>query len=403
MAARPDEVYPVSAVTRYLRELLDGNRHLTDIWVEGEVSNLSQPSSGHIYFTLTERRSGLRCVFFRNRNMGQRDRLANGAAVAVHGSLSLYEQRGELSFQIDFVQPAGTGALAAEFERRKAQFEAEGLFAPERKRPLPRFPRRIGVVTSPTGAVFHDISNVLARRWPAATLLLQPAPVQGPAAAAAIAEAIRVLARDQAPDVIVVARGGGAAEELAVFNEEQVVRAIFSSPIPVVSAVGHETDVTLADLVADVRAPTPSAAAELIAPDRAEVARAVNSLRARGEVRLTRQLAAARESLDARTYGLRAALPSTAERRSLVAERAASVVRLAAEHLAGSRERVAAVAGRLAGLSPAATIERGYAVIERPDGAIVTTVAGLADGDRVILRLRDGRRAARIEPNGVGP
>lgn len=403
MAARPDEVYPVSAVTRYLRELLDGNRHLTDIWVEGEISNLSQPSSGHIYFTLTEGRSGLRCVFFRNRIMGQRDRLTNGAAVAIHGSLSLYEQRGELSFQVDFVQPAGTGALAAEFERRKAQFEAEGLFAPERKRALPRFPRRIGVVTSPTGAVFHDISNVLARRWPAATLLLQPSPVQGPTAAAAIARAIHVLASEQAPDVIVVARGGGADEELAVFNEEPVVRAIFSSPVPVVSAIGHETDTTLADLVADVRAPTPSAAAELIAPDRAEVARAVNSLRARGEVRLTRQLAAAREALDSHTHALRAALPSTAEHRGLVAERAASVVRLAGEHLARSRERAAAVAGRLAGLSPVATLERGYAVIERADGAIVTTVAGLADGDRVVLRLRDGRRAARIEPNGVRP
>jgi exodeoxyribonuclease VII large subunit len=403
MAARPDEVYPVSAVTRYLRELLDGNRHLTDIWVEGEVSNLSQPASGHIYFTLTERRSGLRCVFFRNRNMGQRDRLESGASVAVHGSLSLYEPRGELSFQVDFVQPAGTGALAAEFERRKAQFAAEGLFAPERKRSLPRFPRRVGVVTSPTGAVFHDITNVLARRWPAATLLLQPAPVQGPEAAPAIAEAIRTItaAGGPEPDVVIVARGGGADEDLWAFNEEPVVRAIFSSPVPVVSAVGHETDVTLADLVADVRAPTPSAAAELVAPDRAEVARAVTSLRARGEVRLTRQLAAARESLDSRAQALVGALPDTAGHRSLLAERATTIVRLVGERLARSREDIAATAGRLAGLSPAATLERGYAVVERPDGTIVTTIAALADGDRVALRLRDGRRAARIEPNGA--
>ncbi|HJM74496.1 MAG TPA: exodeoxyribonuclease VII large subunit [Dehalococcoidia bacterium] len=402
MTARPQDPYQVSAVTRYLRELLQGNRHLTDIWIEGEVSNLSRPSSGHIYFTLKDRNASLRCVFFRNRNMGQGDRVEGDASLIVHGSMSLYEQRGELSFQVDFVQPAGTGALAAEFERRRAAFEAEGVFAEERKRPLPRFPRRIGVVTSPTGAVIRDITTVLARRWPMAELVLAPAPVQGLEAAPAVAEAIRVLGREHQSDVVIVARGGGAAEDLWAFNEELVVRAIYASPVPVVSAVGHETDVTLADLVADLRAATPSAAAELVAPDRADVARVVTSLRARGEVHVTRGLAAAREALDGGVGALIGALPDVAARRQLVVERATSAMRLIEQRVARTRESTAEFAGRLTALSPAATLERGYAIVERDaedGGGIVTRAADLSTGDRVTLQLRDGRKAARIESN----
>ena len=393
----PSAVYPVSEVTRYLRELVEGNRHLTDIWVDGEVSNLNRSSAGHIYFTLKDRRAGLRCVFFRNRNVGQRERLEDGASVVVHGSLSLYEQRGELSFIVDFVQPEGTGALAAEFERRRARFEAEGLFALERKRVLPRFPQRVGVVTSPTGAVFHDIQTTLARRWPLATLLLQPTVVQGPDAPASIAEALRALAREHAPDVIIVARGGGAAEELWAFNEEPVVRAIFACPLPVVSAVGHETDTTLADLVADVRAPTPTAAAELVAPDRLDVARTVTALRRQADVRAARVLAEAGERLDLRVAALHDALPDLATRRRQVGERAALIVRQV-EALAGdAREQVAGLRGRLGSLSPLATLKRGYALVERPDGRVVTSAGALAAGELVGLRLRDGLRPARIE------
>ena len=402
MTAPAPAVYPVSKITRYLRELLESNRHLTDVWVEGEVSNLSRASSGHIYFTLRDRRSALRCAFFRTRNVGQRERLEEGASVVVHGSLSLYEQRGELSFIVDFVQAEGTGALAAEFERRRERFEAEGLFAEQRKRPLPRFPERIGIVTSPTGAVFHDVRNVLARRWPLATLLLQPAVVQGPEAAAAIAEALRALANQsllprEGPDVIIVARGGGSNEELWAFNEEPVVRAIFASPVPVVSAVGHETDTTLADLVADVRAPTPSVAAELVAPDRSGVMREVTVLRARAEVRLTRALAEARERLDLRAARLHGALPDLAEERERVRARSGELLRTLEAAVAGARERAAELGGRLAALSPLATLERGFAVIERPDGALIATAAALSAGDRVELRLHDGRRPARIE------
>jgi len=403
MATTTQTVYPVSAVTRYLRELLESNRHLADIWVEGEISNLSLPASGHIYFTLKDANSSIRCAFFRNRIKGQRDRLEQGALAVIHGSMSVYEARGELSFIVDFVQPAGTGALQAEFERPRAQFEAEGLFAEERKRPLPRFPRRVGVVTSASGAVFHDITTVLARRWPAATILLQPSTVQGETAADEIAEAIDTIARDHAPEVIIVARGGGSAEDLWAFNEESVIRAIYRSPVPVVSAVGHETDTTLADFVADMRAPTPSAAAELVAPDRADVARSISSIQRRAEVQLTRAIAASRETLDGSVATLIGALPNIAEQRARVVERRARIARVAAGQLATTRERFAEAGARIGALSPLATLERGFAVIERDDGSLVTSTASLASGDQVMLRLQDGRRAARIEEEDATP
>ena len=393
----PPEVYPVHQVTRYLRELLESNRHLSEIWVAGEVSNLTRASSGHIYFTLKDASSALRCAFFRNRNLSQRIWLEEGMSVVVYGSLSLYEQRGELSFLVDFVQPEGTGALAAEFERRKAAFEAEGLFAPERKRALPRFPQRIGVVTSPTGAVLHDIADVLGRRWPLATLLLQPTPVQGEGAAASIADAIRAVVRQHTPDLVIVARGGGAAEDLWAFNEEPVVRAIFGCPVPVVSAVGHETDTTLADLVADLRAPTPSAAAELVAPDRFDVERALASFQRHAKLQMTRTLAEARESVDLRGGSLRRSLPDIASTRSRLHERTGALTRLARLTHLRSRERAEALAARVRALSPLATLERGYALVLRADGTAATSVASLADGEAVTLRMRDGTRGARIE------
>jgi exodeoxyribonuclease VII large subunit len=393
----PPEVYPVHQVTRYLRELLESNHHLSEIWVAGEVSNFSRASSGHMYFTLKDERGALRCVFFRNRNVGLRTALADGQSVVVYGSLSLYEQRGDLSFVVDFVQPEGTGALAAEFERRREAFEAEGLFAPERKRPLPAFPERVGVVTSATGAVFHDISDVLARRWPLATLVLQPAPVQGDGAAPAVADAIRTIARAQALDVLVVARGGGSAEDLWAFNEEPVVRAIFACPVPVVSAVGHETDVTLADLVADVRAPTPSAAAELIAPDRAVVGGQVAALASHVQLSLMRSVTLKRESIETRRAALGRALPSIENLSGRVADYAGAMTREASNRHAQAAERVAALAARVGTLSPFGTLERGYALVTYGEDGTVASAAALQPGDHVRLRFFDGSRFAAIE------
>ena len=397
----PPEVYPVRQVTRYLRELIQSNRHLADIWVAGEVVNLSRASSGHVYFTLSDGSSALRCVFFRNRSVGQFERLGEGLSVVVYGSLSLYEQRGDLSFIVDFVRPEGEGALAAEFERLRAKLEADGLFATERKRPLPAFPQRVGLVTSPTGAVLHDVTDVLGRRWPLASVIVAPTPVQGEGAGALIAEALRSLGEgrlwDERPDVIILARGGGAAEDLWAFNEEPVSRAIFASPVPVVSAVGHETDVTLADLVADVRAPTPSAAAELVAPDRVDVAQRVDTLVRHADSALSQRLLGAHDHVDGRAERLHRALPDLAAAARAIERRLTGAGRALAATLGHAGERTDAEAGRLAALSPLATLDRGYAIVSTPGGAAVTSAATLHAGDAVELRLRDGVRAARIE------
>ncbi|MEZ4501635.1 MAG: exodeoxyribonuclease VII large subunit [Dehalococcoidia bacterium] len=390
-------VYPVSEVTRYLRELLEHDRHLSGVWISGEISNLNVASSGHIYFTLKDARGALRCAFFRNKNAGQRDRLEPGAAYLVFGSLSLYEQRGDLSLIVEFVRPEGIGPLQAEFERRRARFEEEGLFDPSRKRPLPRFPLRVGVVTSPTGSVLHDIQTVLARRWPLASLLVQPAVVQGPEAAPMVADAIRRLDRDHAPDVIIVARGGGSQEELWAFNEEPVVRAIHAARTPIVSAVGHETDTTLADLAADVRAPTPSAAAELVGPDRVEVARDIDAREARTTVSFTRRLGHQSEAVDRLHTRLDRRAPDVPRLRDGVASMATRSSRALDATLARHAERTLMLSERLTALSPLATLDRGYAIVERPEGGMATSAASLAPGDRVRLRFADGTRDATID------
>lgn len=399
------EALPVRRLARALREVLEADGRFRNVWVAGEVVNLVHAPSGHIYFTLTEGGAALRCAFFRNRNAGQGARLENGAAVLAHGSVSLYEERGDLQLIVDFVQPAGAGAAAAEFERRRVRFEAEGLFEPARKRALPRYPRRIAVVTSPQGAVLHDVQTVLARRWPLATLLVQPTVVQGAAAAGQLAAAIRAAAQPRArrgerlapPEVLIVARGGGAAEDLWAFNEEAVVRAIFGCPVPVVSAVGHETDVTLADLVADVRAPTPSAAAELVAPDRSDLVYRVTRNRAQLGTALTGVLGAHRARVREREAALGLALPDRGERRRRVREVAAAMARATEGRTTSERIELGRVAERIAALSPLATLARGYALVSRPDGSTVIDAAALGEGERVLLRLRDGARGARVE------
>src|SRR5512136_2978956 len=264
----------VGALTRYIREMFEVDYRLQDVWVEGEVSVVSRPSSGHIYFTLKDAAAQIACVMWKSAAPTFGALLVHGGQILAHGKVSVYEPRGSYQLYVDRVQPQGLGDLHAQFELLKARLEAEGLFAPERKRPLPEFPHRIGLVTSPTGAVIRDICNVLARRWPLVEVVLAPTQVQGEDAPPQIVAALDALYRrdDLAHivDVIIVARGGGSLEDLWAFNDERVARKIAESPVPVVSGVGHETDFTIADFVADVRAPTPSAAAELITPDRAE-------------------------------------------------------------------------------------------------------------------------------------
>ncbi|HEX6269643.1 MAG TPA: exodeoxyribonuclease VII large subunit, partial [Anaerolineales bacterium] len=254
--------WTVSRLTLYIRRLLEENEVLQDVWVQGEISNLSRPASGHIYFTLKDSSAALRCVMWKTSASRLGIPLQDGREVEVHGRIGIYEVSGQYQLYVDQIRPLGEGALYQEFLRLKSMLEAEGLFAPERKRSIPMFPRRIGIVTSGTGAALRDMLNILRRRLPLVEVILAPSPVQGIEAPPALVEAIRLL-NYHLPDVILLARGGGSIEDLWAFNDERVVRAVAMSEVPVICGVGHETDFTLCDFAADLRAPTPTAAAEL--------------------------------------------------------------------------------------------------------------------------------------------
>jgi len=394
------QVYAVRQVATHLRELLESDLFLSDLWISGEVSNLRRYPSGHVYFSLKETDAALSCVLFKSSNTGFK--FADGDAVVAHGRISFYEVRGDLQFIVDFVQPEGVGALQAEFERMKARLQEEGLFDPGRKRALPRFPQRIGVVTSPAGAVFHDICHVLERRWPLAEVVLAPAAVQGPDAVPRIVAALEALNRRDDIDVIIVARGGGSLEDLWCFNDEQVARAIFGSVIPIVSGVGHETDTTIADYVADVRAPTPSAAAELVAPERTEVS-------VRLSVAAGTLLANVQDQLESGRSGVRNA--------ALLMERAAPDINrerqrtddLTRQTMTSVETMVRTFQKGLHGfhlalrsLDPYATLQRGYALVQR-DGHVVDSVEGATVGERLNVRVRDGDFPVRVDSGGAVP
>jgi len=392
------QVYAVHEVTTYLRELFETDPHLGDIWVEGEVSNVSRPASGHVYFTLKDGAAQLRAAFFARRGQSSSSTQAlieHGHAVRAHGRISLYEQRGDLQFYVDFVQPQGVGALQMEFERLKARLQEQGLFDESRKRPLPRFPRTIGVITSPSGAVFHDICHVLTRRWPLAEVVLAPTPVQGADAPSGIVGALAMLNARGDIDVIIAGRGGGSIEELWAFNEEPVARAIFASQAPVISAVGHETDTTIADFVADRRAPTPSAAAEIAAPDRLDVSARLAVAAGGMTVALRQQVAGEHERVRNAVSRAERRVPDINRERQRVDDAARSAVH-AAERL--HRAAVTGVGGcvwRLRALDPFATLERGYAIVQR-GGAVVSSIAQARAGDALDVRVRDGAFGVRV-------
>ena len=388
-------IYTVSQVTTYLKDSLDRDPFLSDLWVSGEVSNLSHSSAGHSYFTVKDEQSQLHCVMFRAQHGGEM--LTNGGAVIVHGRLSLYPTRGDLQLYVDLVQPEGTGALALELERLRAQLEEEGLFDPARKRPLPAFPQKIGVVTSPTGAVFHDICNVIERRYPLVEILLSPTAVQGAEAAAGIIEALRALNELGDIDVIIVARGGGSLEELWPFNEETVVRAIHGSRVPVISGVGHETDTTLADLVADWRAPTPSAAAELAAPNATELQGQIVSYQRAALGAITLLHAQGKQQLDFMVQRLIGGGPPVDILRQQVDEFSLGLARGLGNHIALVWERFTGLEHRLNALNPQAVLERGYALVQRADDdALVTKVAQVKRDDTLKVTVRDGSFGTRV-------
>jgi exodeoxyribonuclease VII large subunit len=387
------EPYTVSQLTGHIRRLIEDDPSLGDVWVEGEVSNFSRASSGHCYFTLKDAGSQIPCVMWRNAAEAQDYLPASGDLVLAQGQVSVYEAGGRYQLYVEQVQPAGVGNLYLEFERLKAQLEAEGLFESERKRPLPRFPQRIGIVTSPTAAALRDILNVLGRRYPLAEVLLSPTQVQGDAAPPQIVAALEALNERDDVDVIIVARGGGSLEDLWGFNDERVARAVAASRIPVVCGVGHETDFSLADFAADLRAPTPSAAAELAAPDRADLWAYVAGLAAALTTLLHGGIEERRWQLAEQTRALKHLSPEAqlAQARQRVDEllnRAQATVR---HNLTLQRERLDGLAGQLAGVSPLGTLERGYAIVlHEKTGAVVQSVKQVSSGDALGVRVSDG-------------
>ncbi len=390
------EAYRVSWLARYLKELIESDLRLSNIWVEGEVSNLTRSSAGHLYFTLKDEDAQLRCVMFRRADRAGAP-VENGAQVLAHGNVSFYEARGDLQLIVDFVQPAGVGVWQAQFERLKEQLEAEGLFDPARKRPLPEFPRRLGLVTSPTGAVLHDICQVVGRRWPAAEIVLAPTPVQGAEAVSGIVAALRRLNAEPDIDVIILARGGGSIEELSAFNEEPVARAVYGSPAPVVSGIGHETDYTIADYVADVRAPTPSAAAETAVPDRADVWRRVEGLALSLHAWTAGQVSQGLTVTEQAVHRLRLVQPAPAQYRQRLGGLMLAV-EVAMERATAQRgERLSSFAAQLRSLDPRRTLARGYAVVQmREDRRVVTSVRQVRGRDRLTVHVQDGKFPAEV-------
>ncbi len=394
-------VYSVSEVSRYLTEILREDPVLQNVWVRGEVGDLTRSAAGHSYFSLRDADATLRCVMFRGGGVGA-DLIEEGSAVIAHGRIALYETRGDLQLIADVVQPEGVGELQLKLEELRMRLEKEGLFEESRKRSLPRFPVRVGVVTSPTGSVWHDIQNVTTRRYPAVELALAPALVQGNEAAPTIVAAFDALERLDDIDVIIVARGGGSLEDLWPFNEEDVARAIFKSGVPVVSAIGHETDYTIADLVADVRAPTPSAAAELVMPDQAELFADIGALRRSLNSVITGRLETAQWEVEALLPRLQRGLPDFDTLRLRIDD----MMRTTAGHLRGtmqvSNERINGLRGKLESLSPRDTLLRGYAIVHR-ESAVVTSPSQVADGDLIGVTVAEGGFKARVAGDGARP
>ncbi|MBS0579728.1 MAG: exodeoxyribonuclease VII large subunit [Proteobacteria bacterium] len=435
------DLYSVSRLTREVRLLLD--RGLGVVWVEGELSNFSQPASGHWYFSLKDRDAQLRCAMFRMRNSAVGFVPRAGAHVIARGRISVYEARGEYQLIVEHLEEAGIGALKREFERLKAKLAAEGLFALERKRALPRFPKRIGVITSPSGAALRDVLNILARRFPPAAVLIYPAPVQGAAAVPALVAALQFASARAECEVLILARGGGSLEDLWAFNDERLARAIHACALPVISGVGHEIDFTIADLVADVRAPTPSGAAELVVPDRLACLEAIGRSEQRLAAGMRRELRVCAARLEATQRRLTLAHPGVrltqqVQRLDELAQRLGSAMRACIDRdrirFAGARgwlernsprqllgdcrgrcdalqarlrtavgQRLGAAAHRLAlaqralgSVSPLATLERGFAIVTTAQGSLVTDAAAVVPGQTIHARLASGALVAQV-------
>lgn len=399
-------IVTINQLTSFLKVLIEDDEDLQDLWVDGEISNLTIARSGHAYFTLKDDTTQLSAVMWRTALARQRMVPREGDRIIAHGSVTFYQPRGNLQLQVDVLQPQGTGALQLRLEELRQKLEAEGIFDPSRKRALPDFPRRIGVVTSASGAVWHDIQQVVARRYPMAELILSPALVQGEQAPESLVDAMTWLQETAEPDVIIIGRGGGSLEDLWAFNDERVVRAIFAARVPVISAIGHETDTTLADYAADMRAPTPSAAAELVVPDLAAIDLALADAKDRLETLIGRRLDDRLQLLDDLQDRLARVSPAS-QLRALEREieplshQLQSAIRY---RLVLSRTQVAGLTETLDALNPQSMMGRGYAFIcDSQTGAGVRSVQDVNIGDTIRAIVRDGELQAivrDIQPDG---
>lgn len=397
-AAPPSpRILRVSDLNRRVRSLLDADATLSDVWVEGEVSQPSFPASGHCFFVLKDAHSQIRAALFREELARALVRPEHGMAVIVHGRVRAYEPQGVYQLYVTSLTPAGAGDLHARYEQLRRRLAAEGLFDQDRKRTVPRWPRRIGVVTSPQGAVWRDIGNVLRRRYPLVELVLSPCTVQGAASAPSIVAALRRMYAQPGIDSIILARGGGSLEDLWGFNDERVVRAVADAPVPIIVGVGHESDTTLADFAADLRAPTPSAAAELATPDGTGLPAILGRLRDRASAALLSRAAHGRRLLDGESRALSRLAPDLGAARQRASDLLERGDRALTDRI--ERRRLALVAARdaLRALSPLATLERGYAVARTADGRILRDPATVAAGDSLQVIVARGSVATRVE------
>ncbi|NKQ36740.1 MAG: exodeoxyribonuclease VII large subunit [Chloroflexi bacterium] len=391
--------WTVSELTRYIRELFEIDYRLQDVEVSGEISNFTRARSGHLYFTLKDEAAQLKCVMWRSAAERLSFRPEEGDAVVAYGRISVYEASGVYQLYADRLEPAGRGDLAVAFEQLKQKLADEGLFDAAHKKPIPGFPRKIGIVTSADAAALRDILNVLRRRYPLASALIAPTLVQGKDAPPQIIRALQWLDGRNDIDLIILSRGGGSMEDLWAFNDEQLARAIYAARHPIISGVGHEVDFTIADFVADLRAPTPSAAAELAVPDVSELAPALAGIQAELTAVMESRIQQARWQVQALSRNLahlspRSRLDNDRQRTDVLLERLDGALRLRLER---ARNRLELTQARLTGVGPLATLSRGYAIVRRTDGRIIRSVQEVAAGDELAVQVADGEFDVRVE------
>ncbi len=394
-------IITVSELTRHIRELIDKDYLLANVWVSGEISNFKAASSGHCYFTLKDNHSCLKVVMFRSKSRHLPFRPENGMAVTVRGYVSVYERDGTYQLYAGEIEPEGTGALYLAFEQLKEKLQREGLFDQKYKKSLPFLPRRIGIVTSPTGAAIRDILEIIKRRWSGREIVLVPVPVQGQEAPPAVARGIQLLNRLGDVELIIAGRGGGSLEELWAFNTEIVARSIFQSKIPVISAVGHENDFTIADFVADARAATPSAAAEMAVPDKKEMMRYIQVMQTRLSKVLDKKVEAGRQRLFSCVSGrifTRAADVVCGDKRQSLDMLNHLLIQGINSTMEREKSRLAVLAGRMQALSPLSTLARGYSICTRLDGRrVVSDAEAVATGEKLSVRLYKGILNCTVE------